>query len=78
VQATLLAGAPRKNLKAVVKRLNIEKECRLAYFRHTLSTMPGERRGHRDAGGIAADSKEVALEHYTQAMREAKRRRRGY
>jgi integrase len=64
----------RKNLKAVVKRLGIEKKVGWHTFRHTLSTML--RANGEDIATQAEllrNSQKVALEHYTQAIPESKR-----
>ena len=64
----------RRNLQAVVKRLGIEKRVGWHTFRHTLSTML--RANGEDIATQAEllrNSQKVALEHYTQAIPEAKR-----
>jgi integrase len=64
----------RKNLKATVKRLGINKNVGWHTFRHTLSTML--RANGEDIATQAEllrNSQKVALEHYTQAIPEAKR-----
>jgi site-specific recombinase XerD len=63
----------RKNLQAVVKRLGIQKRVGWHTFRHTLSTM---LRANGEDISVQTDllrnSAKVALEHYTQAIPEAK------
>jgi len=64
----------RKNLQAVVTRLGIKKRVGWHTFRHTLSTML--RANGEDIATQAEllrNSQRVALEHYTQAIPEAKR-----
>ena len=61
-------------MKAVVKRLGIEKRVGWHKFRHTLSTML--RANGEDIATQAEllrNSQRVALEHYTQAIPESKR-----
>ena len=63
----------RKNLPALVKRLGINKRVGRHTFRHTLSTL---LRANGEDISVQTDllrnSAKVALEHYTQAIPEAK------
>lgn len=64
----------RRNLQAAVRRLEINKRVGWHTFRHTLSTMlRANREDIATQAELLRNSQKVALEHYTQAIPQAKR-----